>query len=139
VQRYLLWALLGLVGYSLFTPLVEISTKQVPSTIVALVANSILAVSALGIVLLRRENPFQYVTSDVLPYMLGAGVFLTVGILAYYRALSLGPITVVVPIFGLFLVTSSAIGFLFLGDEFTARKGAGIVLAGLAVYLTATG
>ncbi|WP_254535997.1 EamA family transporter [Halomarina litorea] len=139
MQSYLLWALLALVGYSLFTPLAEIATKQVPSTVVALVANSMLALSALAVVLLRRENPFAYAGSDVFPHMLAAGVFLSVGILAYYRALSQGPITVVVPIFGLFIVTSSAIGFLFLGDEFSARKGAGILLAAVAIYLTVTG
>jgi len=139
MQSYLLWATVALVGYTLFTPLAQIATRQVPSTVVALFTNSLLALSALAIVLLSRENPFSYVTSDVLPYIVGAGICLTVGILAYYRALSLGPVTVVVPIFGMFLVTSSVLGFLFLGDEFSARKGAGIVLAGVAVYLTATG
>ena len=139
MQRYVLWAALGLVGYTFFTPLAQIATKQIPSTVLALFTNSILALSALVIVLLNYQNPTQYVTVDLLPYIVGAGAFLTVGILAYYRALSLGPISVVTPIFGMFIVTSSIIGFLFLGNGFSARKGAGIVLGAVAIYLTVTG
>lgn len=101
MQRYVLWAALGLVGYTFFMPLAQIATRQIPSTVLALFTNSILALSALVIVLLNYQNPTQYVTVDLLPYIVGAGAFLTVGILAYYRALSLGPISVVTPIFGI--------------------------------------
>ncbi|MFD1514576.1 EamA family transporter [Halomarina rubra] len=139
MERYLLWSAVALAGYTLFTPLAKLATEDAPSTVVALVANSILALSALAVVVATGESPAQYLTGDTLKYVLGAGVFLTVGILAYYRALALGPASTVVPIFGMFLVGSSVLGFLFLGDEFTARKGAGIVLAGVAVYLTVTG
>ncbi|MWG36817.1 EamA family transporter [Halomarina oriensis] len=139
MQRYLLWAALALVGYSLFTPLAKLATENAPSTVVALVANSMLALSALAVVVATGEQPTRYLTGDTLYYVLGAGVFLTIGILAYYQALSLGPASTVIPIFGMFIVGSSVLSFLFLGDEFTARKGAGILLAGVAVYLTVTG
>ena len=59
------------------------------------------------------------------------------GIITYYRALSLGAVSVVVPIFGLFIVVSSVVGFVFLDEPLTLRKVAGIVLAGVAVYLVA--
>jgi transporter family protein len=62
-----------------------------------------------------------------------------VGIVAYYRALALGPVSIVVPIFAMFIVTSSAVGILALDETLTARRGAGILLAIAAVYLTATG
>ena len=71
--------------------------------------------------------------------MIGAGLFLTVGILAYYRALSTGPISVVTPIYGMFLVGSSIIGIVALGDPLSIRKATGIALAVVAIYLTATG
>lgn len=44
--------------------------------------------------------------------------------------------SVVVPIFGLFLVASSVIGIVFLNESLTVRKGLGIVLALVAVFLT---
>ncbi|MFC5972298.1 EamA family transporter [Halomarina salina] len=139
MQRYLLWSALALAGYSVFTPLAKLATNDAPSTVVALVANSILALSALVVVLATGEQPTSYLTGDTLRYTLAAGAFLTVGILAYYRALSLGPASTVVPIFGMFIVGSSVLSVVFLGDSFSAQKGLGIVLAGVAVYLTVTG
>ena len=137
---YLGWALVALVGYSVFTPLARIATRQVPSTVVALVANTILATSALAVVLYTNGTDIgQYLTGTPVVYMVSAGVFLTVGILAYYRALSLGPISVVTPIYGMFLVGSSVIGIVALGEPLSARKAVGIALAVVAVYLTATG
>jgi transporter family protein len=67
--------------------------------------------------------------------MYAAGAFLAVGIIAYYRALALGPVSIVVPVFGLFLVTSSVLGIVALDEPLTARKALGVLLAGVAVYL----
>jgi transporter family protein len=139
MQRYLLWSALALVGYTLFTPLAKLATEDAPSTVVALVANSILALSALAVVVATGEQPASYLVGDTLYYVLGAGVFLTVGILAYYQALSLGPASTVIPIFGMFIVGSSVLSFIFLGETFSLRKGSGVVLAAVAVYLTVTG
>jgi len=139
-MSYIAWALIALAGYTIFTPLAQIATQQVPSTVVALVANSILAISALVVVLYTNSGDIgQYLSGDALLYMLGAGVFLTVGILTYYRALSAGPISVVTPIFGMYLVGSSIIGIVALGEPLSIRKATGIALAVVAIYLTATG
>jgi transporter family protein len=135
-MNYLPWAALALVAYSLVPPLVRLSTQDLDSTVVALVTNGILVVAALGIVIVRGESLQGLTSSPSGPYMLAAGVALAVGILAYYRALELGPVSVVTPIFGMFLVTSSVVGVLFLEESLTARKVAGIGLAVLAVYLT---
>jgi bacterial/archaeal transporter family protein len=137
---YIGWALIAMAGYSVFTPLAQIATQQVPSTVVALVANTMLAVAALIVVLVTNSGGLaQELTGGALPYMLAAGAFLIVGILSYYQALAAGPISVVTPIYGMFLVGSSVIGIAFLGESLTLQKGAGIVLAIVAVYLTATG
>jgi len=71
------------------------------------------------------------------PAMYAAGACLAVGILAYYRALSLGPVSVVAPVFGLFLVVSSLVGIAVLNESLTLRKVLGIALAAVAVWLTA--
>ena len=138
-MNYLVWALVALVGYSIFTPLASLATNDVPSSVVALVANSMLALSALAVVLYRDEEVVRHVAGPNGLYMVGAGAFLTVGILAYYRALSMGPVSVVTPVYGMFLVGSSILGMAFLGESVTLQKIAGIALAAVAVYLTATG
>ncbi|EMA36174.1 EamA family transporter [Halococcus hamelinensis] len=138
-MNYLGWALFALVGYSIFTPLASLAIRSAPSSVVAVVANGILLFAAVAVSLYEGDQFLTYLTGRTGIYMVAAGVFLAVGILAYYRALAAGPVSVVTPIFGMFLVGSSLLSILFLNESFTLQKGAGIVLAVVAVYLTATG
>lgn len=135
-MNYLAWAVLALLSYTLVAPLMKVATRDIPSDVAALVANSVLVVAALGIAVYSGEPIRQYAVHDKAPYMYGAGICLAVGILAYYRALAAGPVSVVVPIFGLFIVSSSVLGILFLNEALTLRKALGILFAIVAVYLT---
>lgn len=137
-MNYLSWAVLALAAYTLVAPLMRIATTgdpKVPSNVAALYANSVLVIASFGFVLYANQAPLTYLNHPKTPYFLAAGICLTVGILAYYRALSLGPVSVVAPVFGMFLATSSVVGVLFLDEPLTIRKGAGIGLAVVAVYL----
>ncbi|RXK49461.1 EamA family transporter [Halorientalis pallida] len=136
-MSYLLWALLALLAYSLVAPLAKVATGEIPSTVVLLISNGILVLVATGVVVATDTPVVQYLSHDRSLYAYAAGLALAVGILAYYRALSAGPVSVVVPIFGLFIVTSSVIGIVALDESLTARTGLGIALAVGAVYLTA--
>ena len=138
-MHYLGWALIALVGYSIFTPLASLAMNNAPSSVVATVANGILLLSAVSLALYKNESVTTYFTGRTALYMVGAGVFLAVGILAYYRALAAGPVSVVTPVYAMFLVGSTVLSVLFLDDSLTLQKGAGIALAVVAVYLTVTG
>lgn len=133
---YLVWAFLALVSYTMVSPLVSFVSPDVPADVVAFITNGMLAVGALAVVLYQGQPIVPYLTHPKAPYMYLSGVLLTVGIITYYRALSLGPVSVVVPIFGMFLVGSSVVGIVFLSESLTARKALGIAFAALAVYLT---
>ena len=133
---YLAWALVALGAYTLVSPLVSYASAEVPADVVALVTNGMLVVGVLGVLAYTNQSVAPYLTHPRAPHMYLAGLALTVGIIAYYRALSLGPVSVVVPIFAMFLVGSSALGVVFLSESLTARKAAGIGFAVLAVYLT---
>jgi transporter family protein len=135
-MRYLLWALVALVGYTLVPPLVKLATAEIPSDVVLVISNGILVVVASAIILASDVSVTPYLTNGRAVYAYGAGIALTVGIIAYYRALAAGPVSVVVPIFGMFIATSSIIGIAFLDEPLTTRKVAGIGMAVLAVYLT---
>ena len=97
-----------------------------------------LALVALGLVVYNGQPVLKYIDPGhpKVGYVYLLGVALAVGIIAYYRALALGPVSVVVPVFGLFIVTSSVAGIVALDEALTARKVAGIGFAMLAVYLT---
>lgn len=135
-MRYLFWAVLALAGYTLVPSLVKQATADIPSTVVLVISNGMLLVVAAGIVAVSDVSITPYLTHQRAVYAYGSGIALTVGIISYYRALAAGPVSVVVPIFGLFIATSSIVGIVLLDEPLTARKVAGIVLALAAVYLT---
>ena len=141
-MSYLPWAILSLVAYALVPPLLNVATTgsvRMPSNVAALYSNLVLVIGTVAIVVYNREAALTYVSHPTFKYVILAGVFLTIGIVAYYRALSLGPVSVVSPIFGMFLVLSSVIGIAFLNESLTARKVAGIGLAIIAIYLVSVG
>lgn len=137
-MHYLLWAILALLAYSLVPPLSKLATDELHVMVVALVANATITAVNLAVVLYLDEGTLGSLSSTHGLYAMGAGVFLTVGVLSYFHSLSIGPVSVVTPIFGLFLVGSSVVGMVALEEPATARKLAGLGCAALAVYLTST-
>lgn len=135
-MQYLWYALLALTAYALVAPLTKIAMQEFPADTVVFVTNGILVLVALGLIIVNERPVLSVLTDEQSIYLYAAGICLSVGIIAYYRALSAGPVSVVVPIFGLFLVASSVIGIVFLDEALTLRKGTGIVLALVAVFLT---
>ena len=138
---YLQWALVALLAYSAVAPLVGFATTgdpKIPSFVAALITNGLLLVATIGVVLYEGQSVTAYLGHPKAPYLYLAGIFLAIGILAYYRALSLGPVSAVVPVFGTFLVISSVVGILFLNESLTLRKVAGIGCAILGIYLVST-
>ena len=134
---YVVWAIVALLSYTLVAPLVSAATPAVPSDVALVFANGILIVVALGVIAVTDQAVLPYLTHEKAPLVYAAGLFLAVGILAYYRALALGPVSVVVPVFGLFLVTSAAAGVVLLDEPLTTRKVLGVALAVIAIYLVA--
>ncbi|MFB6138570.1 MAG: EamA family transporter [Halobacteriaceae archaeon] len=137
---YLPYALLALAAYSFVPPLVRVASEDVPSDVLAFVTNGVLVAAAGAMVLAGGHTGElgEALTGPRAPYVYGAGVCLAVGILAYYHSLHLGPVSVVTPVFGMFLVTSSLIGVVFLNETLSVRHGLGVAFAVLAVYLTTT-
>ncbi|WP_138004881.1 EamA family transporter [Halalkalirubrum salinum] len=134
---YLPYALLAMGAYALVSPLMRVATTgpdAVPSDVAVVISNTLLIIMAIGVLWYTGQGFVAHLSSPNIVYVLAAGVFLGIGILALYRSLALGPVSVVTPIFAMFLVFSSVIGFLLLGEEFTTRKALGIVFAILAVY-----
>ncbi|QIB73854.1 EamA family transporter [Halogeometricum borinquense] len=139
-MSYLPWAVLALAAYAFVSPLMKVATQgdpRIPSNVAALMANSLLVFGTASIVVYNDSDVIGYLTHSKSKYVFAAGLCLTVGILAYYRALSIGQVSIVSPIFGMFLVLSSVIGIVFLNESLTARKALGIGLAIIAVYLVA--
>lgn len=131
---------MALLAYSFVAPLMREATSgagAIPSDVAALVANTILIAGTIGVLVVSDVQVIEQFRSPKMRLVVLAGVCLTVGILAYYRALARGPVSVVAPIFGLFLVSASIVGVVVLDEPVTLRKAVGIGLAVVAIFLVA--
>ncbi|MFA1611857.1 EamA family transporter [Halobellus rubicundus] len=133
---YLPWVIVALVSYGALAPLTSKVTEEVPPAVSLFLATAVFLVLTLGVMVATGLNPLSYVAEPRAGYIYVGGVFLGVGILSYYYALQRGPVSVVVPIYGMFIVGSSVIGILFLGESVTPTRIGGIASAIVAVYLS---
>lgn len=133
--NYISWALLACLAYSFVPPLVRVATRDIPSDVAAFMSNFVLVAVIFVVVSRSGESILQYATSSGAAYLYAAGLFLGVGILAYYRALQLGPVTHVVPIFAMFIVGGAFLGVVFLGETLSLRNVAGVLFGVLAIFL----
>ena len=143
-MNYISWALAGMVGYSFTTLLVKLATRsgQFSSFLVLSIACVFVAASAFGVTLARGDLAHVgvkdfFTSSAWLSY--ATGIALTVAVVSLFRALSLGPASIVVPIYGMFIVGGAVLGMLVLHEPVTARKLVGIGFAVLSVFLIAGG
>lgn len=136
-MQYLLWVMVALVAYSLTPPLTSVITEDVPPETALFLTTAVFLVLAFGVMVLTGTVDPSYAVVPAAAYIYVAGVFLSVGILAYFAALKAGPVSVVVPIYGMFIVGSSVIGIVALDEALTPTRAGGILCAFLAIYLTA--
>lgn len=67
-----------------------------------------------------------------------AGIALTLAVVGYFKALSTGPASIVVPIYGMFIVGGSILGIVVLDEPVSVKKLFGIRLASAGVILIAS-
>jgi transporter family protein len=141
-MNYITWALIGMAGYSLTTLLVKFATRsgQFSSFLVLAIACVITLASTVTITLVRgdlRHVSAKDFASPSAWFAYATGIALTVAVSSLFRALSLGPASIVVPIYGMFIVGGAVLGMVFLHEPLTARKLAGIGLAVISIFLMA--
>ncbi|MFQ6080620.1 MAG: EamA family transporter [Candidatus Bathyarchaeia archaeon] len=93
---------------------------------------------AIGALLIASYVTYQKIPISVNKFTLYActlGIVTGVAYLSWCMAVKKGPISVVVPIMGVYPVLTAVLGFIFLHEEMTATKIAGIILACLAIVL----
>ena len=135
-MHYLTLSLFALACYSLVAPLVKLAAQQgAPPYIAVVLTNTILVFTALLVGWNRGALFDLTMPPKSLGLLLVAGVLLGLSVTAYYLALSRGPISVVVPIFGLFIVSSSIAGVVLFGETLTTSRLLGILFALAAIYL----
>jgi bacterial/archaeal transporter family protein len=139
---YVGWALLGMVGYSLVTLLVKLATRSGEVSSFYVLALAVLIVGSVTWAIAILRGDFSDFTVDDLArpstmWSFATGIALVVAVASLFKALSLGPATEVVPIYGMFVVGGAILGIIFLNEPVTHRKLLGIAFAALSIYLIA--
>jgi bacterial/archaeal transporter family protein len=142
MRAYVVWALIGMAGYSFTTLFVKLAvrTGHISSFAVLAVATSMVAVSSVAIAVMRGELaavPSQANTVALL-WACATGLSLTIAVSSLFRALALGPASIVVPLYGMFIIGGAALGVLFLNEALSPKKIAGLTAAVLGAYLVST-
>ena len=142
-MNHIAWALLGMAGYSLVTLLVKLATRagDFKAFAVLAIATSMVAVAAVTNAVLGGFFDGKVAADFLKPSALwayAAGIALTIAVGSLFKGLSLGPASVVVPIYGMFILGGALLGVLVLGEPLTAKRIAGLCLCVAGVYLVAS-
>ena len=141
-KSYLLWAVIGMIGYSVTATLVKLATQsgRFSSYFVLMISSAMVVATSTTITILRGDmktfSRDNLASADGM-FVLGAGVALVIAVVFYFLALSEGPTSIVVPIYGMFIVGGAVLGLVFLHEPLTLRKALGILLAAVSIYLIA--
>jgi transporter family protein len=141
-KSYLLWAFIGMIGYSVTALLVKLATQsgRFSSFFVLMIASAMVVTTSTIITFVRGDmkafSAHNFNSSDGM-FALGTGVALVVAVVFYFHALSEGPASIVVPVFGMFILGGAVLGLIFLHEPLTLRKMLGILLALVSIYLIA--
>lgn len=138
MQPYVVWALIGMTGYSCTSLFVKLAVRAGLSGYAVLAVASVVVLAAtLAIVLVRGDLATASFNRVALGWSLAAGLALAVAVSSFFRALASGPASLVVPIYGLFIAGGALLGVLVLHEPLTLRKTAGLGTALIAIWLLA--
>jgi transporter family protein len=127
-------------GSALFAALTAILTKigvkDVPSNLATAIRTVVILVIAWGLVFARGESDaLRTIPRPSLIFLLLSGVATGLSWLCYFRALQLGPASLVAPLDKLSLPLTIILAALFLGEKFSLQTLGGIVLIGAGTYV----
>lgn len=142
-MNHIAWALLGMVCYSLTTLFVKFATREgtFGAFAVLSIATAIVAISAAANAYVGGAFSGRTVADFAKPGALwayAAGIVLAIAVASLFKGLSVGPASVVVPIYGMFVLGGAVLGILFLDEPVTTRKVIGLALAAAGIYFVAT-
>ena len=133
---YLPWALFAMVTYGLTAVLLKLAFRGISPALGLVVANVAVVVVGLGWMAVVGAGSARGLGANAATGWLAlAAVVLSASIMTYYKALSLGPASVVVPIFALSMTIAVVLGILVLGEPVRPVRVAGIGFAALSILL----
>ncbi|PSQ10792.1 multidrug transporter [Halobacteriales archaeon QS_5_70_15] len=134
-MRYVLWAAFAMVSYSFVFLFGKLAMEELPAFTVMTIAVSFVMVASVLVTAATGDWQLTSVTDTHVLFAYAAGLTLTGAVVGYFRALSTGPASVVVPIYGMFIAGGAILGILVLNEPASPKKLLGLGLATVAVLL----
>ena len=137
-MSYVAWAVIAMITYGISTFLLKYVFRTISPAAGLTIANLFVVFAGVGWMFLQGRDTMKEIGwNGVTGLLVVAGIVLAVSIVTFYKALSIGPATVVVPIFALSFAVVALFGFTILGEPVRPARIIGIVLAASAIVLLA--
>ena len=133
---FIYWALIAMVGQGIMALFLRLALRSIAPEAAVVITNSMLVAAGVVWAMSRGVSiPAQLGWNTATLFLGLAGLLIIVGILSFYKALSLGPVSVVVPIFSLNLAIAVVLGAVVLNEPLSATRVLGVALAGVSILL----
>lgn len=133
-MSYLPLTLISMVSLGVFYFFVKLISAHIATMMIPAVGN-IVIVLVMFIYLRCVKTPIIPKRKIYLVYSLLVAIPLVVALLALYTAIARGPISVVMPIYGLSALVTSLLGILVLREKVSVERVLGLALAIVAIIL----
>ncbi len=137
-MNYLFWTVFAMVSYSFVFLFAKLAMERLSSFTVMTVSVVLVAVVSIAATVVTGEWSLDSYTSRSALYAYAAGLTLAGAVVGYFRALATGPVSVIVPVYGMFIVGGAILGIVFLDEPVTVKKTLGVGLAAVSVVLIAS-
>ena len=137
---YIGWSIIAMISYSfvfLFAKL-AMANDALSAFTVMTISTVLVAVAATVVTVITGEWTLEAYASSPALFAYATGISLALAVLGYFIALETGPASIVVPIYGMFIIGGSVLGIVVLNEPVTVRKVLGIGLAATSVILIAS-
>lgn len=131
---YLLLTIVSMVSLGIFYFLVKLISAHIATIVVPFIGNFVI-VLVMFTYLRRTKTPIVPKRKIYLLYSFLVAVPLSVALIALYTAIANGPMSVVMPIYGLNVLVTALLGILFLREKVTPVRLLGLILAVAAIIL----
>ena len=133
-MNYLPLALITMVGLGVHYFLAKLISPHISSPMIALLGGVVYFPLMIGYIYFTK-TPIMPEQKIYIGYAILIGIPMAIAIITLYLAIAKGPVSVVMPIYGLNAMVTAVLGIIVLHEPVTATKVAGLVLAVAAIVL----
>jgi len=133
-MSYLPLTLISMVSLGVYYFLVKLISTHVASPVILLIG-TIVVFLVIYLYLYFTKTPILPKRKIYTVHSLIISIPLVIALLAFYLAIARGPVSIVMPVYGLNAVVTALLGILALREKVSVMRGLGLVLAIAAIAL----